>query len=101
MALGYFNRPDATAQAFIADPRDGASGTLYLTGDLAFQDADGVCHFAGRADRQVKMAGRRVEIDGVEHALRAVPGVADAVVELTQPPQGGKALVAFVTTDSR
>ncbi|MEL6570926.1 MAG: amino acid adenylation domain-containing protein [Pseudomonadota bacterium] len=96
VALGYFQRPESTARAFIADPRPGFDGLLYLTGDLAWEDETGLFHFAGRGDRQVKMAGRRVEIDGVEHALRDVRGVEDAVVELVTGAQGTKQLVAYI-----
>ena len=96
VALGYFNRAAQTAASFIPDPREGQEGTLYLTGDLACQQPDGVFFFKGRADRQIKLAGRRVEMDGIEHILRAQPGVEDVVVELL-PSQGQAAhLVAFV-----
>ncbi|TFL18397.1 non-ribosomal peptide synthetase/type I polyketide synthase [Jannaschia formosa] len=91
LALGYLNRPDATAEKFIPDPRPGREGRLYLTGDLGVARPDGVLEFRGRADRQVKLAGRRVELDGIEAALRAAPAAADAVVEKV-----GDALVAFV-----
>jgi len=84
IALGYHGRPDLTAKAFVADPRPGHRGQVYLTGDLAQADANGVFMFLGRADRQVKLAGRRIELDGIEHALRVHPNVADAVVEVIQ-----------------
>ncbi|PWJ22176.1 non-ribosomal peptide synthetase/type I polyketide synthase [Jannaschia seohaensis] len=91
LALGYLGRPKKTAEAFIPDPRPGRNGRLYLTGDLGRARADGVLEFHGRVDRQVKLAGRRVELDGIEAALRAAPAVADAVVE-----KWGDGLVAFV-----
>ncbi len=96
LACEYYNRADLTDRAFVADPRKDHDGRLYLTGDLARQRADGNFEFLGRVDRQVKLAGRRVEIDGVEHVLRALPGVAQAVVELQDEPGRAKSLVAFV-----
>ncbi len=99
LAIGYYNRPDETSEVFIADPRPPHTGRVYLTGDLAVQDANGVFRFAGRADRQVKMAGRRVEVDGVEHVLRGLDGVTEAAVEVVQDAKGTTRLAAFVTTD--
>jgi amino acid adenylation domain-containing protein len=80
VALGYLNRPDETAARFIPDPRPGRTGTIYLTGDLARRRPDGAHEFLGRADRQVKLNGYRIELDAVEALLRAAPGVADAAV---------------------
>ena len=67
VATGYHNRPDQTA--FVPDPRADRGGTAYLTGDLAREEA-GVFHFLGRVDRQIKLGGRRIELDGIEHVLR-------------------------------
>ncbi|GIT92010.1 hypothetical protein JANAI62_24670 [Jannaschia pagri] len=95
LALGYHNRPELTAAAFIPDPRSGEDGLVYRTGDLATRRADGVFLFHGREDRQCKIAGRRVELDGIEAAFRASDTLIEAVVE----PSGagaGTHLVAFV-----
>ena len=96
VAHGYWNRPDKTAAAFIADPRPGKSGLVYLTGDLASQNPDGVFDFHGRLDRQVKLGGRRIELDGVEHVLRHQPGVADATVGVVTGPGGDKRVGAVL-----
>jgi amino acid adenylation domain-containing protein len=96
VAQGYYNRPDKTAAAFIADPRPGKSGLVYLTGDLAVQNSDGVFDFHGRLDRQVKLGGRRIELDGVEHVLRHQPGVADATVGVVTGPGGDKRVGAVL-----
>jgi amino acid adenylation domain-containing protein len=50
----------------------------YRTGDLA-RIQDGRLHFLGRADRQVKVAGQRVELGEIEVLATHVPAVADAV----------------------
>ena len=96
VALEYYGRPDKTAAALVADPRPGRSGRVYLTGDLAHLRPDGVFEFRGRVDRQVKLGGRRIELDGVEHVLRSQPGVADAVVELVAGPAGDRRIAAFL-----
>ncbi len=89
VALGYFNRPEQTAAVFGRFP-DGTR--FYRTGDRARLGPDGVVAFAGRADRQVKIRGKRVELDQVENALRAEPGVREAAIVM----QGGRA-VAYVS----
>jgi amino acid adenylation domain-containing protein len=98
VALGYLNQPDLTAARFIPDPASPRpDARRYLTGDRAMQRPDGVILFLGRDDRQVKINGHRIELDAVEHALRAIPQVADAAVVAWPDPRGGKRLVAYVT----
>ena len=82
VALGYHNRADRSAAAFVADPRPGRQGRVYLTGDLACEQPDGTFIFQGRLDRQIKLGGRRIELDGIEQTLRALPSVRDVVVEV-------------------
>ncbi|MFI9386720.1 amino acid adenylation domain-containing protein [Kutzneria sp. NPDC052558] len=53
---------------------------FYRSGDLAYVDRDGLVHFAGRADGQVKISGHRLELGQVEAALLRHPDVVNAVV---------------------
>ncbi|MFD9389293.1 amino acid adenylation domain-containing protein [Streptomyces sp. NPDC060000] len=76
---GYWNDPERTASAFVEFP-PGSGHRAYRTGDLGSQDAHGVFHFHGRADRQVKVNGYRIELDEVMTALNTVPGVAAGVI---------------------
>jgi amino acid adenylation domain-containing protein len=78
VARGYLNRPDLTAERFLADPFNG--GTMYRSGDLVRWNADGTLDYQGRNDDQVKIRGVRVELGEIEAALKAQPGIADAVV---------------------
>jgi acyl-coenzyme A synthetase/AMP-(fatty) acid ligase len=89
-SLGYFRRPEATAAAFVPDPRRPGE-VLYRTGDHGRLLPDGVLEFLGRKDNQVKIGGVRVELDGVEHVLRQHPDVTEAAVVLA-----GDRLCAFV-----
>ncbi|MBQ0972877.1 FkbM family methyltransferase [Streptomyces sp. RK31] len=60
----------------------------HLTGDLARVDEAGRIVLTGRADRQVKVAGKLVDLNAVEAALRTHPDVLEAVaVPLTAPDQ--------------
>ncbi|MDH1137904.1 amino acid adenylation domain-containing protein, partial [Pseudomonas mosselii] len=78
VARGYFNRPELTAERFLDDPFNG--GRMYRTGDLVRWNADGTLDYQGRNDDQVKIRGVRVELGEIEAALKAEPGIADAVV---------------------
>lgn len=79
MMRGYWNRPDLDAKVFT-----NINGTrFYRTGDLASQGVDGLWRFGGRADRQIKLRGYRVELDEVEHALAAHPAVSEVAAVLS------------------
>ncbi|MFF2375564.1 amino acid adenylation domain-containing protein [Streptomyces xiamenensis] len=97
LAHGYRGAPAATADAFVPDPFDPRGGRrLYRTGDLVRVLPGGLLAFEGRRDDQVKVRGHRVEPAEVERALRALPGVAEAVV-LARTTEHGAELVAWVT----
>ncbi|MFJ3498520.1 amino acid adenylation domain-containing protein [Streptomyces sp. NPDC086091] len=75
----YLGDPAAHADRFAPDPDDPRDGVLYRTGDLARFDRDGLLHYAGRADSQVKLAGHRLELGQVEAALLQYPDVVNAL----------------------
>ena len=79
LAKGYWNRPDITAEKFIANPFPGNS-KLYRTGDLARWRADGTIDYLGRIDHQVKIRGFRIELGEIEARLNQHPAIRDGVV---------------------
>ncbi len=79
LALGYLNRPDLTAKAFVTAPRGSAAGRLYRTGDRV-RLVDGELEYLGRADDQVKILGQRIEPQEIEHHLAEHPELNGAVV---------------------
>ncbi|MFV0526428.1 MAG: amino acid adenylation domain-containing protein [Acidimicrobiales bacterium] len=99
LARGYLARPDLTAQRFVADPFGPPGSRRYLTGDLVRRGSDGVIHYVGRGDDQVKVDGHRIELGEVEHALRRVPGVARAAAVVRPDPTGRGRLLGFVTVE--
>lgn len=81
LALGYYNDPKRTGAAFTLNPLNKAyPERMYRTGDYGRLDEDGILHFCGRMDRQIKHMGHRVELDEVEHAANVVEGVAESCV---------------------
>ncbi len=96
VARGYVNRPALTAERFVPDGLSGEPGArLYRTGDRGRWSADGELSFLGRADRQVKLRGHRIELGEVESALRSHPGVGEAAVVLRDDGAQGPRLVGY------
>ena len=97
VALGYWNRPESTAERFVPDPFSADRGArLFRTGDRARWREDGTVEFLGRLDAQVKVRGFRVEPAEVERALEEHPDVRQAVVEARPDERGERALVAWL-----
>ena len=69
---GYWNRPDATAEAI--------QGGWYHTGDLGTRDDDGYAWIKDRLQDMFISGGENVYPAEVESALLDVPGVAEAAV---------------------
>ena len=95
LADGYWRRPELTATRFRPDPGGGAE-RLYFSGDLGMMLPDGCLVHYGRQDFQVKVRGHRVEIEDVEAALVALPGVRTAAVVASEDALGDTHLVAYI-----
>ncbi len=80
VASGYHNQPERTAERFLANPF--APGeTMYMTGDLARWNQDGVMEYLGRDDNQVKIRGVRIETAEIEAAMLVHSDISDCVVD--------------------
>ncbi|HVT06084.1 MAG TPA: amino acid adenylation domain-containing protein, partial [Polyangia bacterium] len=94
---GYLQRPELTAERFVADPFASEAGArLYKTGDVARWRADGAVEYLGRNDFQVKVRGFRIELGEIEARLAGLPGVSQAAVAMTGG-SGDQQLVGYYT----
>ncbi len=96
VGLGYLDRPELTAERFIAHPE---LGRIYRTGDLGRALPDGQIAYLGRSDFQLKIRGFRIEPGEIEDRLRSLDGVKDAVVSGQARPGSETRLVAHVLVD--
>ena len=70
----------------------------YRSGDLVKLESEGLL-FQGRADDQVKVGGRRIELGEIDNALQQLPGVGGAVA-VRKSAAGNSLLVGYlVSTD--
>lgn len=104
VALGTWSQgkfqPGYQAPAAHEAPADHGHARAFRTGDLVRRRPDGLYDRLGRKDRQVKIRGARVELDGVETAIRRHPSVRDVGVVVRTDRQGSLArLVAYVQPD--
>jgi amino acid adenylation domain-containing protein len=101
LSPGYWRRPELDAVAFPADP-DRRGARCYFTSDRARIDADGNLHFLGRQSSRVKIRGQSIDLNEVEAALAACPGVEKCAVIASaerDSPESNR-LVAYLVVEA-
>ena len=93
VGLARYLDPEKDAAKYAPLPEIGWD-RAYRSGDLVRAEPEGLI-FLGRADEQVKLGGRRIELGEVDAALQALPGVAAAAAAV-KGPIGGQILVGYV-----
>lgn len=70
LALGYYNNPEKTEEAFIQNPLNKHyPETIYCTGDIVYQNEYDEIMYVGRCDSQIKHNGYRIELGEIEVAI--------------------------------
>ncbi len=78
LALGYYGNKEQTEKSFLQNPlNDNYRELIYKTGDLGHFDENGILHFHGRKDRQIKHLGHRIELGEIEETAKKIAGVTD------------------------
>ena len=105
VSLGYWNRPDATAEVLRPNPlvasHEGAD-TVCISGDVVKMDEDGFFYFVGRRDGMIKCSGFRVSPTEVEEVLMSSGLLAHAaVIGLPDPTVGERVHAVCVAAPDR
>ncbi|WP_017558237.1 non-ribosomal peptide synthetase [Nocardiopsis baichengensis] len=96
LALRYLGDPALTREKFAHLRIGGERTRVYRTGDLGLWGEDGLLRFRGRADRQVKLRGHRVEPAQIERRLERLAPVRSARIVARRDAGGAvRDLVAF------
>ncbi|GAA2823234.1 amino acid adenylation domain-containing protein [Kitasatospora sp. CM 4170] len=96
VGLARYLDPEKDAEKYAPLPSLGWE-RAYRSGDLVQADPAGLL-FLGRADEQIKLGGRRIELGEVDAALQALPGVAGAAAAVRTARGGNQLLVGYLVT---
>jgi non-ribosomal peptide synthetase-like protein len=96
VGLARYLDPDKDAEKYAPMPTLGWS-RAYRSGDLVRLEADGL-YFQGRADDQVKVGGRRIELGEVDSALVHLPGVSGGAAAVRKTASGTPLLVGYIAS---
>lgn len=91
VTTGYFDKPEATAEAFDAE------GWLH-TGDLGRIDTDGYLSLVGRVKESYRCGGEQVTPSEIEDVLMGHPSVLQAYVAPVPDDRMGEIGIAFIVT---
>ena len=89
---GYWERPEATAEAFAEDGDE----PWFRTGDLAAVDGDGYLSLVGRVKELIISGGLNVYPREVDDVLAGHPAVAEVAVAGVPSSEWGEEVVAWV-----
>jgi long-chain acyl-CoA synthetase len=96
--LGYWNRPDLSAQMLLPGKLPGER--VLCTQDQFRMDGDGFLYFVGRSDEIIKTRGEKVSPVEVENAMLAIAGIREVAVVGVADELLGQAIRAYVVLES-
>ena len=96
VGLARYLDPEKDAEKYAPMPTLGWP-RAYRSGDLVRLEADGL-YFQGRADDQVKVGGRRIELGEVDAALVHLPGVSGGAAAVRKTSSGTPVLVGYIAS---
>lgn len=97
VGLARYLDPAKDAEKYAPHPRLGWD-RAYRSGDLVVRDDAGLL-FVGRADDQVKVGGRRIELGEIDAALLGLDGVSAAASAVRRSDAGNQVLVGYLVPD--
>ncbi|GAA6179893.1 long-chain fatty acid--CoA ligase [Shimia sp. NS0008-38b] len=90
--IGYWQRPEATAEAFVEI--DGVP--FFRSGDIGYRDADGYFFMVDRVKRMVNAAGFKVWPAEIEMLMLHHPDIAECCVIGAKDTRRGECVKAFI-----
>ena len=96
VGLARYLDPKKDAEKYAPMPTLGWA-RAYRSGDLVRLESDGL-YFQGRADDQVKVGGRRIELGEVDSALVHLPGVSAGAAAVRRTASGTPLLVGYIAS---
>ncbi|MGP9744480.1 Pls/PosA family non-ribosomal peptide synthetase [Brachybacterium sp. AOP29-B2-41] len=98
VGLARYLDPEKDAEKYAPMPTLGWD-RAYRSGDIVQNDPAGLL-FAGRADDQIKLGGRRIELGEIDDQLLRLPGVVSAAAAVRSTKSGNQLLVGYLTVDA-
>ena len=91
--LGYFNNPEATAEAFTEDG-------FFRTGDIGYMDKDGYIYLTGRKKNVIILSnGKNIFPEELEEYIYRIPGILESVVVGRKDENGEPRITAICVPD--
>ena len=97
VGLARYLDPEKDAEKYASMPTLGWD-RAYRSGDLVINDPAGLL-FGGRADDQIKLGGRRIELGEIDSALLQLQGVQGAAAAIRKTVAGNRILVGYLSVD--
>lgn len=80
LSLGYHNLEEKNKEAFLCSPFN--NRRMYKSNDLAKLDFDGNIKYLGRADKQIKINGNRIELEEIENLAKNLFKLKNVIVDV-------------------